>query len=69
MGDDMQTKMRELRKQQKMSFKELSLRSNVSIAHLRRVEKGESDPTLTTMLKIAWGLRKEVWEVFGTQKN
>ena len=64
----MQIKMREVREQMGMSLRSLAKRSGVSANHLGRIERGECDPTLTTMLKIAWGLRKEVWEIFGDQK-
>ena len=56
--------IRMIRKEQKLSLKALSERCGVSEAHLRRIEHGESDPTLKTLCRIAWGLRKDVWEVF-----
>lgn len=64
----MSNHMRTIRDEENLSLKALSERCGVSENHLGRIERGECDPTLTTMLKIAWGLRREVWEVFGNQQ-
>lgn len=60
--------MKRIRMEQGLSLRALSERSGVSMRQLARIENMESDPTYTTMQKIAWGLRKEVWQVFEEQK-
>ena len=60
--------LKETRQRLGITIAELSERSGISTTHIGRIERFESDPTLTTMCKLAWGLRLDVWEVFGKQK-
>lgn len=65
----MNHQLRETRQHMRISIEELSKRSGISATHIRRIENYESDPTLTTMQRIAWGLRLDVWEVFGNKRE
>ena len=64
----MNHQLRETRQHMRISIEELSKRSGISATHIGRIERFESDPTLTTMCKLAWGLRLDVWDVFGNIK-
>ncbi len=45
-----------LRTQRKLSFPELAERTGIHVTQLRRYEKGESQPTLDTLRKLAIAL-------------
>ena len=60
--------LKETRQRLGITIVELSRRSGISKNHIGRIERYENAPTLTTMCKLAWGLRLDVWEVFGKQK-
>ncbi len=45
----------EARKKAGKSQEQLSSDSNINNRYLQRLEAGESDPTLTTLFKLAWG--------------
>ncbi len=55
-GERVQT----LRIQLGISQRELSLRADLDIHQVQRIEKGEHSPTLTTLLKVAQGLGVDV---------
>ena len=50
--------LRKIRKEQNMSLDMLSERTLVSKSMLGQIERGESNPTITTIAKICEGLRK-----------
>jgi transcriptional regulator with XRE-family HTH domain len=49
--------IREVRLTHNMTLRQLSKLSGVSKSHLDRIETGESDPTLNTLVKIAKALK------------
>ena len=53
-----------LRKKQNLSVCQLALRSGIKDPVLLRVEKGEREPRLNTLLKIIRGLEMSVAEFF-----
>jgi len=50
------TKIRLLRKEKKLSLKELADKSGVSVATISQIERGNADPTMTTFYKICRAL-------------
>ena len=50
-------KIREFRKNQKMTIKELAELSGMSISYISQIERGEIDPSLSSLRKIAAGLQ------------
>ena len=50
-------KIREFRKSQKMTIKELAELSGMSISYISQIERGEIDPSLSSLRKIAAGLQ------------
>lgn len=46
-------KIRKYRKQQEMTIKELAAKSGMSISYISQVERGEIDPSLSSLRKIA----------------
>jgi transcriptional regulator with XRE-family HTH domain len=55
-----------LRKERKISICQLALRSEMKEPVLLRVEKGQADPRLSTLLKIIRGLEMPVADFFRT---
>ncbi|MCM3568103.1 helix-turn-helix domain-containing protein [Neobacillus mesonae] len=53
-------KIRILRLAQKLSLKELSERSGVSTSMISQIERGTTDPTLTTLYKLCKGLEVSI---------
>lgn len=49
-------KLRYIRKEKGMSLKDLSSSSGVSIGMISQIERGNADPTMTTLYKICSGL-------------
>ncbi len=50
-------KIREFRKNQKMTIKDLAELSGMSISYISQIERGEIDPSLSSLRKIAAGLQ------------
>ena len=46
-------KIREYRKQQNLTMKELAQEAGMSISYISQVERGEIDPSLSSLRKIA----------------
>lgn len=61
----MENRLKEIRIAKGLTIRQISERSQISVSHIVRLEKGECDPTLSTMRKLAWALREPVWKVFG----
>ena len=56
--------MSKIRTEKGLSLKKLEALSGVSRTQLWRIENGLSDPTLSTMRKIARALKSDIWDVF-----
>lgn len=48
--------LREVRDARDLSLRKLSEKTGVDFSQIHRIEKGESNPTLTMLLKLAEGL-------------
>lgn len=57
-------RVRELRKRQKLSQQELAPKACLHYTHIGAVERGERNPTLQSMGKIAKGLGVDITEFF-----
>ena len=55
--------LKRLRAQQKMSQADLSKASGVSREYIARLELGQQDPTLGTLMKLAKALKVKVGEM------
>ena len=67
-GDDMWIKflLKKIRTERKMSLEELSAKSGISKSHLNYLERGEKEPSLSVVIRIALALNideKELYEV------
>lgn len=49
--------VRKLRKAQKLTMKELAFEADIELSQVHRIEKGLINPTLTTILVLADGLK------------
>lgn len=58
------TKIKYLRKNKKFSQEKLSEKVNISVIYLGKVERGEANPTLDKLIKIAKALDVEIAEIF-----
>ncbi|MBO8156993.1 MAG: helix-turn-helix transcriptional regulator [Bacillaceae bacterium] len=56
-------KIRELRKVKNLSLQELSKRSGVSAGMISQIERGNADPTITTLYKLCKGLDITIGEL------
>ena len=52
----METNIRYIRKQEKMTLEELSSKTGITAAYLSMIERGKREPTLSTLMKIAAAL-------------
>ncbi len=57
-------RIKELRKRQGLSQEGLAEKVDTSANYLSRMERGTENPTLDMLIKIADGLRVEMWELF-----
>lgn len=58
--DDVRREIVSARKELGMTQKELALRSGLTQANISKIEKGISNPTIETLLKLARGLGKRL---------
>lgn len=59
-------KLREVRERYNISLRELAKLTRISKSHLNYIEKGEREPSLSTIIRIAVALNideKELYEV------
>ncbi len=57
--------LRILRKQHKLSLKELSEKTGISVSFLSSIERGEKSPTLDTLLKLSSAFNINISEMTG----
>lgn len=56
-----------IRKEQKLTQKELSYRLDIEDSALRRIEKGRTNPTILSLKKIAAALQVDVSDLLPTK--
>lgn len=56
--------LRKLRKQKKLTQEELAIDCNISISQVSRIERGEINTTLSTLLVLATALEIEPKDLF-----
>lgn len=59
-------KLKEIRKKYSISVRELAKKTGISESHLRYIENGEREPTISILIRIAVALNideKELYEV------
>ena len=66
---DIGKKIRELRIKQKTSLNELAAKASVSPGFLSQIENGKSEPSLTTIKKIADALNISISKLFGESEQ
>jgi len=57
-------RIKELRKNRRLSQEELAERAETSPNYLSRMERGTENPTLEMLIKISRGLEVQMWELF-----
>lgn len=62
-------RIRELRKARGLSQEMLANEAGVDRSYMGNIERGENNPTVTSIVKIAKGLKVEVGELFPPIKN
>ena len=65
----MKNQVREIRKEQRISQKELAEKAFVTRQTLSLIEKGEYNPTLKLCLAICYALNKKLDEVFWIEER
>lgn len=65
----MKNQVREIRKEQRISQKELAEKAYVTRQTLSLIEKGEYNPTLKLCLAICYVLNKKLDEVFWIEES
>lgn len=61
--------IKKLRQEKKWNQEELSYQSQISSSHLGHIERGEQNPTVETLQKIADGLQVEIAELFNFEDS
>lgn len=62
-------KIKTLRTEQQLSLKELAAKSGVSISMISQIERGNTDPTLTTLYKLCKGLDVSISTLLGADEQ
>ncbi len=65
---DLGGKIRKLRQVKKLTQEELADKADMDYSYLGAIERGERNPTLEFITKIAKGLRVEIYQLFLTGK-
>lgn len=55
--------LQQLRKEKELSIRKLADIADMDFSYLHRIEKGESNPTLTTLLALAEALEIDICEL------
>ena len=56
--------IREIRKERKMTLDTLSKLTGMSKGHLSRIERKETDPTITSLARIALALKVDITKLY-----
>lgn len=56
--------IRQKREQKGYTIDKLAKLANMSKGHLSRIERGETEPTISTLARVAIGLKVEVNELY-----
>lgn len=56
--------LREIRKERKMTLDTLSKLTGMSKGHLSRIERKETDPTITSLARIALALNIDITKLY-----
>jgi transcriptional regulator with XRE-family HTH domain len=57
-------KLLRMRKLKGLSQQELSFRSGIEKPYIRRIEKGKTNPTVKTLLKLSFALETSLQKIF-----
>lgn len=57
-------KIRDIREEKGITLRELERISKISKSELSNIERNKADPTLRTLIMIAYGLNVEITELF-----
>lgn len=61
-------KLKEIRKKYSISVRELAKKTGISESHLRYIEKGEREPTISMLVRIAVALNIDEKELYKIKK-
>lgn len=56
--------LREIRKERKITLDQLSKLTGMSKGHLSRIERKETEPTITSLARIALALKVDIKELY-----
>ena len=56
--------VRNVREEKNITIQKLSQISGLSKGHLSRIERGETEPTISTLIRIALALKVDVKELY-----
>lgn len=60
--------LREVRQNKNLTLDELSRMTKMSKGHLSRIERQETEPTISTLVRLALALHVEVEELYKIEK-
>ena len=56
--------LREIRKEKNITLDELARKTGMSKGHLSRIERKETDPTITSLARIALALNTDITKLY-----
>jgi transcriptional regulator with XRE-family HTH domain len=57
-------RLKEVRKSKNLSQEELAYKSGLSLSQIARIETAKTNPTLSTIFRIARTMEIQLWELF-----
>lgn len=56
--------LREIREEKSISLRKLSELTNISISQLSKIERNESEPTISTLIRISLALKTDIKNLY-----
>ena len=56
--------LREIREEKSISLRKLSELTNISVSQLSKIERNESEPTISTLIRISLALKTEIKNLY-----
>lgn len=56
--------LREIREEKSISLRKLSELTNISVSQLSKIEKNESEPTISTLIRISLALKTDIKNLY-----
>nr|DAN67781.1 MAG TPA: Helix-turn-helix XRE-family like protein [Caudoviricetes sp.]DAO79975.1 MAG TPA: Helix-turn-helix XRE-family like protein [Caudoviricetes sp.] len=56
--------LREIREEKSISLRKLSELTNISVSQLSKIERNESEPTISTLIRISLALKTDIKNLY-----